>query len=44
MQRVDAKSYLFFYVQWGKKIIWSTADFLCLPTDKEMIGLFFLEF
>ncbi len=22
-------------------MIWSTADFLCLPTDKEMIGLFF---
>ncbi len=23
----------------GEKIIWSPADFVCLPTDKEMISL-----
>ncbi len=26
-------------VQWGGGIIWSPADFVCLPTDKEMISL-----
>ncbi len=27
------------YVQWGKKNIWSSADFVHLPTDKEIISL-----
>ncbi len=27
------------YIQWGGGIIWSPADFVRLPTDKEMISL-----
>ncbi len=27
------------HIQWGKKNIWSPADFVRLPTDKEMISL-----
>ncbi len=27
-------------VQWGKNVIWSPADFVRFPTDKEMVGLF----
>ncbi len=30
---------LFIYTQWGGGIIWSPADYVCLPTDKDIISL-----
>ncbi len=33
------RKYLFIYVNSGKKNIWSPADFVRLPTDKEIISL-----
>ncbi len=36
--RYTPNTYTHTHTQWGKKIIWSPADFVRLPTDKEMIS------
>ncbi len=38
---IEAKKNLFFFFLTVGEIIWSPADFVCLPTDKEIISLSF---